>query len=317
MADTLLHGANTAAQNHMPRPPAPVEAEEGGFLSRWSRRKALVRQADALADTAPQPAGAPQAETPALHAALLAAPVPRLEAAIDGGAASATATANATATATASANATAAKPDPANQAAPLPTMADVAALTRDSDFSRFVARTVQPDVKNAALSKLFTDPHFNVMDGLDTYIDDYGKPDPLPEGMLRKLLQSHVLGLFDHEKENEGLTPEMALQAHTDALAAAQHMGDAPATPGAGEPTATAEIAPQIGSEAAPIAAPSFDVAAGPVRHNVTEPVADTVTDTVTQAAPHENTALQLQPHDGAGRPSAAASAVQDAGRRR
>ena len=30
------------------------------------------------------------------------------------------------------------------------------------------------------MKKLFSDPHFNVMDGLDTYIDDYGKPDPLP-----------------------------------------------------------------------------------------------------------------------------------------
>jgi hypothetical protein len=26
-----------------------------------------------------------------------------------------------------------------------------------------------------------------VMDGLDTYIDDYGKPDPLPESMLKEL----------------------------------------------------------------------------------------------------------------------------------
>ena len=38
---------------------------------------------------------------------------------------------------------------------------------------------------NAALKKLFSDPHFNVMDGLDTYIDDYGKPDPIPPSMLR------------------------------------------------------------------------------------------------------------------------------------
>ena len=37
------------------------------------------------------------------------------------------------------------------------------------------------------------------MDGLDTYIDDYGKPDPLPAGMLRQMAQSQVLGLFDDE----------------------------------------------------------------------------------------------------------------------
>jgi hypothetical protein len=31
-------------------------------------------------------------------------------------------------------------------------------------------------VKNAAMKKLFADPHFNVMDRLDIYIDDYSSP---------------------------------------------------------------------------------------------------------------------------------------------
>jgi hypothetical protein len=83
--------------------------------------------------------------------------------------------------------------------APAPTLTDVAALSTQSDYSRFVARGVAPEVKNAALKKLFTDPHFNIMDGLDTYIDDYGKPDPLPAGMLRKMVPSQLLGLFDAE----------------------------------------------------------------------------------------------------------------------
>jgi hypothetical protein len=64
-----------------------------------------------------------------------------------------------------------------------------------------MAEGVAPEVKNAALKKLFTDPHFNVMDGLDTYIDDYGQPDPLPPGMLRRMAQSQLLGLFDDEDE--------------------------------------------------------------------------------------------------------------------
>ena len=69
----------------------------------------------------------------------------------------------------------------AAEAAPqLPTLADVAALTRESDYSRFMATGVDGSVRNAALKKLFSDPHFNIMDGLDTYIDDYNKPDPLP-----------------------------------------------------------------------------------------------------------------------------------------
>jgi hypothetical protein len=76
-------------------------------------------------------------------------------------------------------------------------------LTPDADFTPFLQPTVDESVKRAALKKLFTDPHFNVMDGLDTYIDDYSKPDPIPESMLRQMTQSQVLGLFDHEDEKK------------------------------------------------------------------------------------------------------------------
>ena len=41
------------------------------------------------------------------------------------------------------------------------------------------------------------------MDGLDTYIDDYGKPDPLPAGMLRQMVQSQLLGLFTDEDDDK------------------------------------------------------------------------------------------------------------------
>lgn len=80
------------------------------------------------------------------------------------------------------------------------TMADVAGLSRDSDFSRFVAAGVDPGVRCAAMKKLFADPHFNVMDGLDTYIADYGQPDPIPLAMLRRMNQSRLLGLFDDQE---------------------------------------------------------------------------------------------------------------------
>jgi len=75
----------------------------------------------------------------------------------------------------------------------------VATLTPSADFSRFVTPDVTPEVRNAALKKLFADPHYNVMDGLDIYIDDYGRPDPLPAGMLRQMVQSAALGLFADE----------------------------------------------------------------------------------------------------------------------
>jgi len=94
---------------------------------------------------------------------------------------------------------------------PAPTLADVESLTPQSDFTRFVRPDVPPDVKNAAMKKLFSDPHFNVMDGLDVYIDDYGKPDPLPPEMLRQLASAEFLGLFrEEEKEQEKEGREVA-----------------------------------------------------------------------------------------------------------
>ena len=67
---------------------------------------------------------------------------------------------------------------------------DVERLTPDADFSPFVDRMVQPEVRNAAMKKLFSDPHFNVMDGLDVYIDDYNKTEPMPRQWLRQLVQA-------------------------------------------------------------------------------------------------------------------------------
>jgi hypothetical protein len=60
-------------------------------------------------------------------------------------------------------------------------------LTFDSDFAAFLRADIEESVKRAALKKLLHDPRFNVMDGLDTYIDDYSKNDPIPEEMLKTL----------------------------------------------------------------------------------------------------------------------------------
>lgn len=138
-----------------------VDEAPDGFLSRWARRKEKVRSGVVIA---PEPA-APAVEVPV---AKLPESAPVQEA-------------------------------PA--AEPLPTLDDVARLTRESDYSRFVATGVDERVKQAAMKKLFADPHFNVMDGLDTYIDDYGKPDPIPLAMLRQMNQSKFLRLFDDDED--------------------------------------------------------------------------------------------------------------------
>ena len=93
-----------------------------------------------------------------------------------------------------------------------PTLADAAQLTPESDFTAFVARGVTPEVKNAAMKKLFSDPHFNVMDGLDIYIDDYNRPDPLPVAMLRQMTSAKTLNLFEDEEQTpapEGVEAEV------------------------------------------------------------------------------------------------------------
>lgn len=83
---------------------------------------------------------------------------------------------------------------------PLP---NVESLTAESDFSPFMQTDVAPELRNQAMKKLFTDPHYNIMDRLDTYIDDYGAAEPIPESMLRMMTQSATLGLFDHEKKDQ------------------------------------------------------------------------------------------------------------------
>jgi hypothetical protein len=79
-----------------------------------------------------------------------------------------------------------AQPEPAPQA-PLPTLEDAARLTPDADFSAFVARGVDKSVQRLALKKLFADPHFRIIDGLDTYMHDYNKAAPLAPAMLASL----------------------------------------------------------------------------------------------------------------------------------
>ena len=142
-------------------------SEDDGFLSRWSRRKVQLQTGVLPVEPAvpldePLPTRLPAAA----------------EAAVDAPSA-----------------------EPAQPVPPPPTMDDVAQLTPQSDYARFVAPNVDEGVKRAAMKKLFADPHYNIMDGLDTYIDDYGKPDPIPESMLRQMTQSKFLGLFDHEEE--------------------------------------------------------------------------------------------------------------------
>lgn len=139
-----------------------------GFIGRWSQRKQAVREGKPLEEPSPPPALTPMEAAPT-------EPATTLDSALH-------------------AEQGEARSLPA-EAPPAPTLQDVQALTPQSDFQRFVAPDVDPEVKHAAMRKLFEDPHFNVMDGLDIYIDDYSQPDPLPASMLRQMASAHFLGV--------------------------------------------------------------------------------------------------------------------------
>lgn len=72
---------------------------------------------------------------------------------------------------------------------PLP---DPDTLTFDADFSAFLGQEVAESLKCRALKKLFHSLEFNVMDGLDVYIDDYSRPDPVSEELLKNLAHAHA-----------------------------------------------------------------------------------------------------------------------------
>jgi len=101
----------------------------------------------------------------------------------------------------------AASPAKETEAEKPPELPALDSLTFESDFKAFMQSRIEEGVKRAALKKLFSDPRFNVMDGLDTYIDDYTKAETIPEEMLA-LLQHGRQRLMEPAKEERKETSE-------------------------------------------------------------------------------------------------------------
>jgi hypothetical protein len=134
---------------------------------------------------------------------------------------------------------------PAEPQVQAPEPPPVESLTADSDFSPFMQRDIDPALRRTALKKLFDDPRFNVMDGLDVYIDDYSKPDPLPEGWLEKMNQVARLGVFQPQEPQPEATREEAPAARDTAqpplLDHAETQPEAASSNVAGEPAPAAK----------------------------------------------------------------------------
>ena len=145
--------------------------------------------------------------------------------------------------------------------APLPpapprtlTLEDAAALTTDADFKPFMASNVDAGVKRLALKQLFADPHFNVMDGLDTYIEDYNCFVPMDAAMVAAL--NHGKALLD--PLSQLLSPQLQPERQPPpALPAARQ-------PDPNEPAASARPVTPLRSEEKPDAPPAAAVIAEP-----------------------------------------------------
>ncbi len=160
-----------------------MAANDDNFFSRWSRRKVQVRTGEPLPPEPPPPVAV-------VAPAAVAAPVAPVAPVV-------------------------AEPP---EAPPALTLDDVARLTPESDYSAFVARSVSPDVRNAAVKKLFT--------------DDYSQPSPLSKADMAKMVGAQFLKLVDDPNE-----PKPAATAITD--------------PQTAPPTEVADTAPEA-EEASP-----------------------------------------------------------------
>jgi len=148
-----------------------MSADSESFLARWSRRKlAAERAAERPAESsAPDEASALPAKDASEEAAAgVSAPAP--------GPAS----------------------DPAaSTEVPLPPIESLDGLR--SDYEAFFKQPVAEELRRAALKKLFADPHFNQMDMLDVYVDDYTQFEPLSDAMRLRLPSARDF-LLDSER---------------------------------------------------------------------------------------------------------------------
>jgi hypothetical protein len=96
-----------------------------------------------------------------------------------------------------------AKQQEADAKAPPPELPPIESLTPDSDYRPFFHPKVDEDVRRSALKKLFSDPRFNVMDGLDVYIDDYSKSEAIPPEMLAGMKTAQDILRWAREDKEE------------------------------------------------------------------------------------------------------------------
>jgi len=113
-----------------------------------------------------------------------------------------------------------------------PQLPAVDSLEFSSDFTAFMGEEVEDGLRRVALQKLFHAEHFNVMDGLDVYVEDYNTFEPIGDEMLRNLNQARGL-IFDGDQPASASTEVTPMEG--------EQSGVSPAP--LDEPDATQDIA--------------------------------------------------------------------------
>lgn len=192
---------------------AETPSRETGFLSRWSRLKRESSQAETR-----EPAPPPSADAGAV------APT-------DAGSATAPTLEEQLAAARAQA----------------PELPPIESVSLASDFTPFMQRKVPEVLRRQALKALFRDPHFNQMDGLDIYIDDYTRFEPIPEDMLNKLSAWRAIQKpLEHVVSPEGHAVDVESEEGR-AILAARSAAEGEAGQGASDPAEDAEATSESG----------------------------------------------------------------------
>jgi hypothetical protein len=218
-----------------------MSTDRPSFLARWSRLKHAAERAA----VPPEKAGAAEAEAPA-----------------NVGPANAAAPASA--------------PEAVREAAtpteiPLPPIESLDGLR--SDYQAFFQQPVDEDLRHAALKKLFADPHFNQMDMLDVYVDDYTQFEPLPAELRLRLPSARSFLL-----ESERAAVEAAEAGEGDAVNSAMP------SPGAGHAAFAASGVGDLASGAARDGTP-VDSTSAPSAAGCTAPAASTANQPSGQAS--------------------------------
>lgn len=91
--------------------------------------------------------------------------------------------------------------EPAADTPILPSLETLSAQGLEADFAPFMQKGVAEATKRAAIQQLFKQPVFNVMDGLDVYIEDFNVFEPLTAAELPGL--AHARAILFPETEDE------------------------------------------------------------------------------------------------------------------